>query len=84
MSPALSIILSLIPSVTFVVVVIVLIIWIAFSIMAGDSGSSGRKRWKLDNGDEVVEQKGLFGEKTYKSRWGSQEYEKDGDKFREK
>ena len=66
-----------------VVVIVILVLWIALSIITGDSGSNGKRRWKLDNGDEVEESKGLLGTKHYRGRYGT-EYEKDGDKFREK
>ncbi len=66
-----------------VVVIVILVLWIALSIITGDSGSNGKRRWKLDNGDEVEETKGLFGTKSYQGRSGT-EYEKDGDKFRKK
>ncbi len=68
----------------FIVVVIVLVLWIALAIFTGSTGSSnGKRRWRLDNGDEVTEEKGLFGEKTYRGSWGKT-YEKDGDDFIEK
>ena len=74
----------------FIVVVVLLVIWIVLAVIAGDGGSSsgkksGPRRWKLDNGDEVEEHKDLLGgTASYRSRWGSKEYEKDGDKFYEK
>lgn len=73
----------------FIVVVVILVIWIVLAVIAGDGSSSGKKsgprRWKLDNGDEVEEHKDLLGgTASYRSRWGSKEYEKDGDKFYEK
>ena len=74
----------------FIVVVVILVIWIVLAVIAGDGGSSsgkksGPRRWKLDNGDEVEEHKDLLGgTASYRSRWGSKEYEKDGDKFYEK
>ncbi len=72
--------------VAFIVVVIILIIWIALSVMTADSSSSrGKKRWKLENGDEVVEDKDLLGgTSTYRNRYDSSKtYTKEGDKFRE-
>ncbi len=72
----------------FIVVVVILVIWIVLAVIAGDGGTKSKndpKRWKLDNGDEVEEKKGFFGDTIgYKSRWGTKEYEKDGDKFYEK
>lgn len=68
----------------FVVVVIVLVLWIALAIFTGSTSSSnGKRRWRLDNGDEVTEEKGLFGETTYRGSWGKT-YDKDGDDFIEK
>ena len=72
--------------VAFIVVVIILIIWIALSVMTADSsGSRDKKRWKLENGDEVVEDKDLLGgTSTYRDRYDSSKtYTKEGDKFRE-
>lgn len=67
----------------FIAIILLIIIWFIWNLIFGSNGSSGRK-WKLDNGDEVSEKKGLLGEKYYESKEGK-EYEKvDDNTFEEK
>jgi hypothetical protein len=50
-----------------------------------DGGVSKKKRFSLDNGDEVTEKSGLFGEKYYEGRSGkSYETNDNGRTFSEK
>ena len=50
-----------------------------------DGGGSKKKRFSLDNGDEVTEKSGLFGEKYYEGRSGkSYETDDNGRTFSEK
>ena len=50
-----------------------------------DGGGSKKRRFSLDNGDEVTEKSGLFGEKYYEGRSGkSYETNDNGRTFSEK
>ena len=58
------------------VVVVLLVLYLLFVILLGGGSSSGsKKRIKLDNGDEVKEEKGMLGESYYTGLSGTQ-YEK--------
>ena len=60
------------------------VVWV-IDLFNGGSGGGRGKRWRLDNGDEVKERSGLFGDKTYTGRSGrSYETHDGGETFREK
>lgn len=73
----------------FYVVIAIIVIWfvatVAFGAIGGGGNGSGRRKWRLDNGDEVTEWKGFLGDKLY-TGMGGKEYETDDDgkTFREK
>lgn len=72
--------------VAFYVVIALILLWIALAMIGGSSGGSkGRRKWKLDNGDEVTETKGILGESYYTGTSGtSYETNDGGDTFYEK
>lgn len=72
-----------------IITLILVCLWVALKVilaMLGGSSSGGKKRkWKLDNGDEVTEEKGLCGESYYTGSSGkSYETNDGGDTFHEK
>ena len=74
--------------VAFYIVIAIIAIWIVLFIISGGSGNSGngkKRKWKLENGDEVTEEKGLMGESYYRGSSGK-DYETDngGQTFTEK
>lgn len=57
----------------------IFLLWIVTSIVSLFSDNTGkRKRFTLDNGDEVTERSGLFGEKSYHGRDGKSYETNDG------
>ena len=68
------------PSIFPLLIALVLLIIALF-----DGGGSKKRRFSLDNGDEVTEKSGLFGEKYYEGRSGkSYETNDNGRTFSEK
>ena len=61
------------------VLIALAVLWIALTMITGGSGGgSKRRRWKLDNGDEVTEEKGLLGESYYTGQGGTSYDTNDG------
>lgn len=67
--------------ISFYIVVALICLWLGFSVLFPE----GKRRWRLDNGDEVTEEKGICGESYYRGSSGK-EYrtDNDGDTFYEK
>lgn len=56
----------------FYIFIALAFIWLLLTMLAGGpSGGSKRRKWKLDNGDEVTEEKGILGESYYTGRGGT-------------
>ncbi len=70
----------------FYIFIALAFIWLLLTMLAGGpSGGSKRRKWKLDNGDEVTEEKGILGESYYTGQGGTS-YDTDdgGETFYEK
>lgn len=82
----LGVILGVIGSVILLAILTIIIcIYLIFIILTGSTYGGGQKKWKLDNGDVVTEEKGMFGEKYYTGSSGQNyETDNDGESFREK
>ena len=70
----------------FYILIALAVLWFVFTMILGGSiGGSKRRRWKLNNGDVVTEEKGILGESYYTGQGGTS-YDTDdgGDTFYEK
>lgn len=70
----------------FYIFIALAFIWLLLTMLAGGpGGGSKRRKWKLDNGDEVTEEKGILGESYYTGQGGTS-YDTDdgGETFYEK
>ncbi len=70
----------------FYIFIALAFIWLLLTMLAGGpSSGSKRRKWKLDNGDEVTEEKGILGESYYTGQGGTS-YDTDdgGETFYEK
>ncbi len=58
--------------IAFYILIALAVLWVVFTmILGGSSGGSKRRRWKLDNGDVVTEEKGILGESYYTGQGGT-------------
>ncbi|WP_462353471.1 hypothetical protein [Alistipes timonensis] len=81
--PVLLAIILLLLAVQIALWLLAVVVWIV-ALFNGESAGR-RKRYSLDNGDEVTERSGLFGDKTYTGRHGkSYETHDRGETFSEK
>jgi hypothetical protein len=63
---------------TVVITIYLAILLLGALLGGGSGGSGGRKKWKLSNGDEVTEEKGLCGESYYTGSSGTSYDTNDG------